>query len=428
MEKHLRVNTSIFDMISAAPESVDAYDEIKVNCSICLTTSRTRQLLARGTFGVNTSLLVDVGDDENVKVMTFNGLKALNTKVTAPKEPTIVVVNGALLVEDSDKKAFDQFKGIYVNGVVFHPKSLDTSNFMVNGAMIPYPDGAILMFQGLKLTDAFLKSAPHGSTYFVMGIPPNMGKDNNDLLGKGQVLLKENGIMAVNPLDLELLKNKNIRFDTCWVTVSEDNAEQLLPLVEGYIGMTIIPSGLKIMQGGKLDRLAIRRFGTRIYVDGDLQIHASEADAIEAVEQLEVSGRVIVADSLADAFLVKCKQYEDLTVYQGEWIEHVGSKMLLDREMLEASEEGATFRFEDADAEIAMDVPVELLLEKLHGIILQDSSLTLGLSQQKALIKKIENHDSDLIIREDIQQAEPKQEPETKTYTETRINTSYYKL
>ncbi len=277
MEKHLKVNTTIFDMISTTPELVNTYDVIKVNCTICLTTSRTRELLAGKKFGVNTTQMVDVGDDENIRVKTFNGVEVLNTKVTAPKEPTIVVANGALIVEDSDKKTFDQFKGIYVNGVVVHPKSLDTSNFVVNGAMIPYPDGAILLFQGLKLTDAFLKSASQGSTYCVLGIPSNMGNKGNDLMGKSQIVLRESGIMAVDPLDLELLKNKNVRFDTSWVTVSEDNAEQLLPLVEGYIGMTLIPSGYKIMRGGILDSLAIRRFGVRIYVDGDLQIHAGEA-------------------------------------------------------------------------------------------------------------------------------------------------------
>lgn len=428
MEKHLKVNTTIFDMISTTPELVNTYDEIKVNCTICLTTSRTRELLAGKKFGVNTTQMVDVGDDENIRVKTFNGVEVLNTKVTAPKEPTIVVANGALIVEDSDKKTFDQFKGIYVNGVVVHPKSLDTSNFVVNGAMIPYPDGAILLFQGLKLTDAFLKSASQGSTYCVLGIPSNMGNKGNDLMGKSQIVLKESGIMAVDPLDLELLKNKNVRFDTSWVTVSEDNAEQLLPLVEGYIGMTLIPSGYKIMRGGILDSLAIRRFGVRIYVDGDLQIHAGEADALAAVEQLQVNGKVIVADSLADTFFAKCSQYGDLTVYKGEWIESVGSEVLLDREMLEALEEGATFRFEESNVEIAMDIPIELLSKKLHGIILEDSSLTLGLSQHKALLKKIENHNSDLMIREHIQQAKPKQEPETKTITETRINTTYYKL
>lgn len=428
MEKQLKVNATIFDMISTTPELVNAYNEVKVNCTICLTTSRTRELLARRKFGVNATLLVDVGDNENIRVKTFNGVEVLNTKVTAPKEPTIVVANGALIVEDSDKKTFDQFKGIYVNGVVVHPKSLDTSNFVINGAMIPYPDGAILLFQGLNLTNAFLKSASQGSTYCVLGIPSNMGNFGKDLMGKSQIAFKESGIMAIDPLDFDLLKNKNIQFDTCWVTVSEGNAEQLLPLVEGYIGMTIIPSGFKMMRGGMLDRLAIRRFGVRIYVDGDLQIHAGEADALAAVEQLQVNGRVIVADSLADTFFSKCSEYGDLTVYKGEWIENVGSEILLDREMLEASEEGATFRFEECNVEIAIDIPIELLSKKLHRIILQESSLTLGLSQHKALLKKIENHNSDLMIREHIEQAEPKQEPETKTITETRINTTYYKL
>jgi len=428
MKKNLRVNTAIFDMVHTTPEAVDAYDEIKVNCALCLTSTRSKQLLATKTFGVNTAQLVDVGDDENLKVMSFNGFKVLSANTEPPKEPTIVVVNGGLVIEDCDKKSFDQFKGLYINGVAFHPKSLDTSNFMVNGGMIPYPDGATLLFQGLKLNNSFLRSAVQGSTYFVQGFPSNLNDLNHDSTGKAQQLLKETGIVAVEPLDLELLTNKNIRFDTRWLTVSEDNAEHLLPFVEGYVGVTIIPSGFKIMQGGKLDRLAIRRFGTRIYVDGDLQIHADEADALTAVEQLQVSGKVIVADSLADAFFAKCTQYEDVTVYQGEWIEHVGSDALVDREALEQSEEGTTFHFIDANVEISTDTPVGLLSEKLHRIILRDSSLTLGLGQHKVLNKKIDNHKSDIIIREHIQEVVPKQEPETKAYTETYINTAYFKL
>ncbi|QHW33554.1 hypothetical protein GZH47_23995 [Paenibacillus rhizovicinus] len=430
MEKHLTVNTTIFDMISTTPEIINAYDEIRVNCTICLTTSRTRELLAGTKFAVNTTQLVDVGTEEPIRVMTYNGLEVLNAKVTAPTEPTIVVANGALIIEDSDKKTFDQYKGIYVNGFVLHPRTLDTSNFVINGTMIPYPDGAVLLFQGLKLTNAFLKSASQGSVYFVLGIPSNMDNFGNELLGKSQVMLKEAGITAVDPLDLEVLSNKNIRFDTCWVTVSEENAEQLLPLIEGYIGMTIIPSGFKFMRGGVLDSLAIRRFGNRIYVDGDLQIHAGEADALAAIEQLQVNGSVLVADSLADAFFAKCSHYGELSVYKGEWIEHVGSEVLLDREMLETLVDGATFRFEQSIVEVAIDIPVELLSKHLHGILLQDSSLTLGLDQHKALHKKIENHNSDLMIREHSQQPKPQQETATKSETiaETRINTTYYKL
>jgi len=428
MDKRLRVNTAIFDMIATAPETVAEYAEIKVNCALCLTTPRTRQLMASSSFGVNTAQLVDVGDDEKVKIMNFNGFKTLRADAEPPKEPTIVVVNGGLVIEDCDKKSFDQFKGVYVNGVAIHPKSLDTSNFVVNGGMIPYPDGATLLFQGLQLTDAFLKSSPQGTTYFVQGIPSNLNELGGDFAGKAQQALKETGIKAVEPLDPELLKNKNVRFHTNWLTVSEENAEHLLPYVGGYLGVTLIPAGFKIMPGGTLDRLTVRRFGARLYVDGDLYIHEEEADAFASVEGLIVTGKVVVADSLADAFFAKCTQYEDVTAYLGEWIEQDGSDTLVDRESLEALGEGATFRFVGADAEIAEDVPAELLAEKIHQVILQDSSLKLGLAQQKALHKKIDNRGGDVLVRERIPQVEPQPQPETKSYEETRINTAYFKL
>lgn len=426
MEKHLRVNTSILDMINTKPETIEEYDEIKINCAMCITTTKTQQFLSKGNININTSNVVQIYTDEEVKVMNINGGKFITAEFEAPKEPTILVVNGGLIIEDSPKKNLDQFKAVVVNGGVLHPMSFDTSNFNVNGALIPYPDGAILTLKELELTNSFIKAAVSGATYYVQGVPSNLSNFNPAKINE---VLKDTCLRAVEPLDFELLKSKNIHFYTSWVTTTEDNAEELMKIVRGNIGSTIIPSGYKIMNGGRLDMLAIRRFGKNIYVDGDLKIYEEDAEALDLIDNLYVAGEVRIADSIADVFFKKCSRYGKLKVYKGEWIEVKNSEYTISNELLQDMDNGATFNISSSNVEILPEVTKELLSQKIHEINLKSSKLTLSLEQQKTLTKKINDSiSSDISIREfeKIEKEEPK--PENNNISNTRINCSYYAL
>lgn len=89
-------------------------------------------------------------------------------------------------------------------------------------------------------------------------------------------------------------------------------------------------------------------------------------------------------------------------------------------------DEGATFSFSDSEIKILPDVSIELLLEKIHEIILNHCTLALNLKQQNALRKKITNKKSDIAISEYERKSEPK--PEKQDFIETKINCAYYKL
>lgn len=428
MNKRLRVNTGIMDMISTKPEAIEAYDEIRINCGLCLTTAKTRQLLAQGKISINTANIYDVGVADEVESVVIAGVKKVTAKFSAPEKPTVLIINGALIIEDSDKKNLDQYVKVVINGVVLHPMSFDTSNFDLNGALIPYPDGATLILQELELTNSFIKSAVPGTTYFVQGIPSNISGIGKGMAKGAASVLKNTGIRAVEPLDLEALKSKNIRFYTGWVTALEENAEQLMKMVDGCLGNTVIPSGYSIMQGGRLDKLALRRFGKRIYVDGDLEIREEDAEVLAAVEHLVVEGKVRLADSIADIFFEKCTKYGKLTVYQGEWMDISRTEYTLNKELLEESEKGITFNIVDSSVEIAPDVTAELLLEKIHEIFLHHSTLTISLSQQNALRKLVRNNEGNITIREYESKKQSEPAPVKKDYIETKINSSYYKL
>lgn len=432
MEKHLKVNTAMMDMISTKPETIDAYDEISINCAMCLTTAKTRQLLSKGRIKVNTSAVVDCGNDDDVEVVTINGGKKTTAQFAAPQKPTILIVNGGLIIEDSPKKNIDQYRNVIVNGGVLHPMSFDTSNIHTNGAMIPYPDGATLILRHLDLDNSFIKAAVPGTVYYVQGVPSDMGA-----IGDGNMdELKKTALHATEPLDLELLKSKNIRFYTTWVTAIEENAEQLLKIIDGCIGSTIIPAGYKIMQGGKLDMLAVRRFGKRIYVEGDLEVQAENSDALAALEGLIVTGNTRIADSVADEFFKKCTKYNGLTVFKGEWINVSDTDYTINTELLNSLENGGTFNIADSTVQIEPDVAPEMLLNKVYEIFLNDSTLTVSLNQQNALRKRIHNNDSSVNIREYERAKEPEPEPAPETDSEpeeqdilvTKINCAYYKL
>jgi hypothetical protein len=428
MERHLKVNTALCDMLSTKPEAIEAYDSIKINCAMCMTTARTRHLLSRGKIKINTAEVIEIPTDEDVKVVTVNGGKKMTAVFEAPKDPTVLLVNGGLVIEDSEKKSLDQYKAVVINGGVLHPMSFDTSNFYINGGAMPYPDGAILILQGLELTDAFIRTAVPGATYFVQGMPGDMGHIGDDPKNAVSGVFKSTGLRALEPIDLEALKSKNIRFYTGWVTTMEENAEVLMQMVEGNMGCTIIPRGYKLMEGGRLDMLAVLRFGKRIFVDGNLMIDGEDADALDAVEDLQVMGSVCIVDSVADIFFEKCRKYGKLTVYKGEWVDINNEASTIDREMLEEFEDGATFHVANASVEISPDVTPELLSEKTHEILLNNSALVIGQDLQKAIRKKVRNNNGHISIREAKSAQEPEPEPVKSDIVETKINTAYYKL
>lgn len=426
-EKHLRVNTGIMDLTSTTPETIAAYDKIKINCGLCLVTAKTKQLLSQSLFAVNTGSIFEVETDEGIKVQTINGFKKISADFPEPEEPTVLVINGAMIIEDSHKKKLDQYKAIVLNGATLHPKSFDTSNFHVNGALIPYPDGATLILQRLELTNSFIKSAIPGTTYFVQGIPADLKGLNDIGTGNMDALLMSTGLRAIEPLDLEALKNRNIRFYTNWVTTLEENAEQLMQMVDGYIGTTIIPAGYRVMPGGS-DMIAIRGFGKRVYVEGDLEINAKDAGALSAIEQLQVMGHVRLAESAADIFFEKCSKYGDLTVYQGEWVNLNNTDYTISKESLEEMEEGATFNFKNSTIQISPDVPAKLLSAKIYNIFLNNSDLTISLHQQNTIQKLSNSKNSEIHIREIEATKQPEPEPQQQDFIETKINTACYKL
>jgi hypothetical protein len=203
-----------------------------------------------------------------------------------------------------------------------------------------------------------------------------------------------------------------------------------MQVVSGNIGSTIILAGHKIMKGVRLDMMAIRRFGKKIYVDGSLEISDEDADSLEAAESLYVEGSVTVADCLADIFFKKCAKYGDLIVYKGECVDITASEYTIDVELLEEMDKGATFNAAGSSIEISDDAVCELLSEKIHEIILKSSTLIKNQKQQKALRRKIKNKDSNIIIRELEVAQEPVQEmePAPQNFAETKVNCSYYKL
>lgn len=65
--------------------------------------------------------------DDTDKIITLNGFKNITAEFSKPSDPTSLIVNGALFIEDSNKKQLDQYKNVIVNGVIILPYSFDTS-------------------------------------------------------------------------------------------------------------------------------------------------------------------------------------------------------------------------------------------------------------------------------------------------------------
>ena len=425
MEKHLIINAATVNMLRAKPETLKEYDLVNINCSVCITNPESRQLLAQGKININTAKVINLDVKDDIQVVKLNGLEKMKGAAALDREPALLVCNGALFIEEGEAKSLGQYKAVLLNGVVLHPASFDTSNITLNGANLAYPDGAIVMLQKLELDNAFINSAVSGATYYVLGVTEDVMKSGG-MNGDMAAMMKNIGISAVEPLDLDLLKSKGIRFNTPWITVAEENAQVLLPLVEGNYGSTIIPAGYKLMEKGRLDFIAVRRFGKRIFVKGDLEITNEDGNALSQVESLVVLGNVRISEKLLDAFLSKCDKFGNLMAYKGEYIAVNGEEYTMSSELLEDLEEGATFSFTDSMVQIPAEVSSELIRQKIHKICLHSSALTISLHQQMALRKLVENKEGNLSVRENAKEPEP--QVEDPNVVKTRINCSYYVL
>ena len=174
-------------------------------------------------------------------------------------------------------------------------------------------------------------------------------------------------VALAGDIDFQKLAEKNVRFVTRELLVAESLAEAAVPLFGERTEITILPDGCAYVgDDAKLDGALIRRYGGKLYINGDLTVNEESAPWLEQVSYLRIHGDARVTKGMYDAFLAVGADYDKEEIVAGKLIQDKLS-LTVDRTLLEEAREGLSIA-DCVNVRFREDIPAELIRERLFSI------------------------------------------------------------
>ena len=341
MKKKLIINTASCDARKVQEETLEAYERIVINAAIVIVDERVQALFARYPVEINGAQVLNLQDD--VQVRTVNGSMQIKSG-DVPAEKQYLIVNGSMEIGPDTQKVLEQYVGIMVNGSVTYPESLSSAlgKMMVNGSTNCYPDGAVVLKRNAVIDRLFALRA------------------KNNLYWAGKRL-----IMVDPQLDAAVLAAKGTRFASREAILTESKVENLIDLIDEKADIIIVPDETAVvLDDVTLDDVALKKYGSKLYIIGDVTVDNDSAGALEQLEYLNVCGDATVAKGLKDLFLEKVKEVGgDIQISKGRRIcDKVSFRVT--KWILEREPDGICVS-DCATVKIDEDVDKDLILERL---------------------------------------------------------------
>ncbi len=343
MGKKLNVNCSVCDLRYLREETLAAYESIQINSATTLVSEETAALLGRYAVKMNcaTTLMVEA----NTKIKIMNGNAELSGEDTgAPGERLLLMVNGRLLVKSGVEEALKQYVNIFVNGSVLYPRSLGERLWMmqVNGSMKSYPDGAVLLKRNAVIDRTFALRAR-----------------------KALYWAERRMFFVDSQLRPQALVDKGATFSTKEAIIAEALVEALVGRIDEETEITIVPDGTAVVLDDlELNDTALRRYGSRIYLIGNLKVAKDAEEVLRQMEYLNVRGDVFVPKELKDRLLeIKGEISGAIRVPRGREIRDCAAARI-SQWLLEQTPDGVLVA-DCAAVQVDEDVDKKLILERL---------------------------------------------------------------
>ena len=344
MKKNLKINCATCDARNLTEDVLSAYEKVKINCANVVVSPASQALLSRYGASLNCAGITVVPED--VQLSTVNGSHKI-TPNDVPAGRTYLMVNGFVEIAPGSEKVLESYVGISINGCLTCPESLcgHLPNLTINGPTTFYPDEAIV-----------LKSTAVIDRLFA-------------LRAKNKLYWSERRMVLVDPkLDGAVLAEKGARFSSQEVIVAESLAEAVLPLIDEQAQIILVPDGTAVIRDdAELTDATVKRYGTKLYITGSLEVSPEAGQVLEALEYLKVLGDVTVPEQLRDLLLEKAEIEGKVTVrtpFRGREVCDVPN-LRITKWMLEHEKDGLVAR-DCAAVKLDADIPNELILERLQ--------------------------------------------------------------
>lgn len=340
-KKNFVLNCDVCDARKIREEGFAGYEKIVINADIILVDERSREILNRLPMLCNTDEMLDV--EGEVAVVCANGSYEIGSD-TAFGERTLLCVNGNLSVRAGSERAFDNVVKICVNGSARYPESMASfmNKLTVNGAVHCIPDDCIELKPTFVIDKYFPLRARQGGKYYV----------------EHKVKLTDSDV------NVQALADKNVRFLTKRFLVREEVVPQAIVMFDENVELYVVPADFAYVgEDAELNEALLRRYGTRLYIDGDLTLRGGSEELFDKVEKLQVNGDVRLLKRQAEAFAKVDASYKELVLTKGRRMLNK-ALVVVDETLLAASPDGVEIE-NCAVLKVKKDVPPEVILEQL---------------------------------------------------------------
>jgi len=341
-KKKLIINSAICDARNVSETTLDAYREISINAATILVSRESKELMAGYNVTMNTAEVTEVLKD--AEIMVQNGSYKI-TNGTIFSKPIVLIVNGSLSIETKSQEVLDKIIFIQVNGSASYPSDIKDKLpiIKVKGSIDSYPGDAIKLKSRLTMDKTFILRAK-GEKYYV----------------KSKVVIPD------KDLDIALLKDIGATFITRKAIIAEGLLEEALPLFDENVDIKIIPNGFAYTSSQVLNDVLVRKYGDKLYIDGDLTIEPESENALDKLTGLKVEGTVLINDRLVDKFHNIDPEYNDMEIVRGSGI---GDRAFLtiDKRILNKHSEGMRI-YDCGIVNIKEDISPEEIEEGLQFI------------------------------------------------------------
>lgn len=344
--KNLKINSAVCDVRNVTEELLSTYGEVEINAACIITSTEVQALLGKYKAKLNCAATATLSG--NIGVSTINGPMTIAPGQVMPEEKIYLIVNGPLEILPGCEEVMKNYVGMTLNGPVTCPESMAglLSSFNINGPVRTYPDGSIVLKNTTVLSRVFYLRAKQDALYYAAG-----------------------RIIALAPdIDFTKLAEKNVRFITKRLLVSESLAETAVPLFDEKADIVILPDGCAYVDDdAELNETLLKRYGGKLYINGDLNITSDSTPLLDQVSFLRVNGDLLASRNLKDQVLAMDWEYNALYVV-GSVLISGHARAEISAAMLEDAEDGLS-AVNCAHVSISADVSSELLREKLVSII-----------------------------------------------------------
>ena len=141
----------------------------------------------------------------------------------------------------------------------------------------------------------------------------------------------------------------------------------MLPLLNEDAQVLVVKEGYAYLQGSRqLDEQLVFEHGVHLLVDGDLEIPLSSREVLESLKGLQVTGQILLNESMREQLKDLNPSYQSLFLYCGHLIKGAND-VLIDDALLSLHPEGITC-FDCTNISLTEELSAQQIKEKLRFV------------------------------------------------------------